>query len=139
MPIQVQSLTPLIEVFDMPTSVAFYQDVIGFEITMQSRPGDDFDWCLLRMGGAELMLNTAYEREERPMVPDPARWAGHSHTTLFFLCSNLDEVYQHLRSKGIAVKEPVVRVYDMRQLNVIDPDGYGLCFQYPAEKAARQT
>ena len=128
-----QGLTPLIEVFDMPTSLAFYRDVIGFEVTMQSRPGEDFDWCLLRMDGAELMLNTAYERQERPAVPDPARWAGHSHTTLFFACSNLDDAYRHLLSKGLAVDEPVVRAYGMRQLNVVDPDGYGLCFQYPVE------
>ena len=39
----------------------------------------------------------------------------------------------------IPVKELVVRVYGMRQLNVIDPDGYGLCFQYPANKAEPQS
>jgi catechol 2,3-dioxygenase-like lactoylglutathione lyase family enzyme len=135
----VQGLTPLIEVFDMPRSVAFYRDVIGFEVTVQSRPGEDFDWCLLRMDAAELMLNTAYERDERPEAPDPARWASHSHTTLYFFCPNLDEAYYHLRSKGISVKEPVVRDYGMRQLSVSDPDGYGLCFQYPAERASPQS
>ena len=44
MPIKVQGLTPLIEVFDMGTSVAFYRDVIGFEVVMQSSSGDNFDW-----------------------------------------------------------------------------------------------
>ena len=73
MPIKVQGLTPLIEVFDMPTSVAFYRDVIGFEVVMQSSPGDNFNWRLLRMGDAELMLNTAYDADERPAAPDPAR------------------------------------------------------------------
>jgi catechol 2,3-dioxygenase-like lactoylglutathione lyase family enzyme len=34
---------PLIEVFDMPTSVAFYRDVIGFEVVMQSSSGDNCD------------------------------------------------------------------------------------------------
>ncbi len=135
MPIQAKGLTPLIEVFDMPTSVAFYRDIIGFEVAMQSSPGDNFDWCLLRMGGAELMLNTAYESHERPAAPDRARWAGHSHTTLFFYCPNLDQAYEYLRSKGIAVEKPVVRPYGMRQLSLTDPDSYGLCFEHPAEKA----
>ena len=134
MPIKVHALTPLIEVFDMPTSVAFYRDVIGFDVVMQSCPGDNFDWGLLRMGNAELMLNTAYEADQRPAVPDPVRRAGHSDTTLFFYCPNVDEAYEYLRSKGIAVEKPVVRVYGMKQLSVTDPDGYGLCFQYPAEK-----
>jgi catechol 2,3-dioxygenase-like lactoylglutathione lyase family enzyme len=81
----------------MATSVAFYRDVIGFEVVMQSSPGDNFDWGLLRMGDAELMLNTAYDAENRPVTPDPARWAGHPHTTLFFFCPDLDEAYEHLR------------------------------------------
>lgn len=135
MPINAQGLTPLIEVFDMPTSVAFYRDVIGFEVVMQSRPGDSFDWGLLRMGDAELMLNTAYEADHRPPTPDRPRWAGHSHTTLYFYCPNLDEAYEYLRSKGIAAEKPVVRDYGMKQLSVTDPDGYGLCFQHPADKA----
>lgn len=137
MPIQVQGLTPLIEVFDMPTSVAFYRDVIGFKIVMQSSPGNNFDWGLLRMGDAELMLNTAYDPDERPIAPDHARWAAHRHTTLYFYCPNLDEAYDHLRTKGIAVEKPVVRPYGMRQLSLTDPDGYGLCFQYPAERASQ--
>jgi catechol 2,3-dioxygenase-like lactoylglutathione lyase family enzyme len=129
MPIQVQDLTPLIQVFDMPTSVAFYRDVIGFEIVMQSQPGDHFDWALLKLGDAALMLNTAYESDQRPPAPDPARRAGHADTTLYFYCPNVDETYEYLRAKGLAVKKPVVRDYGMKQLTVTDPDGYDLCFQ----------
>jgi catechol 2,3-dioxygenase-like lactoylglutathione lyase family enzyme len=118
-------------VFDMPASVAFYRDVIGFEVVMQSQPGEHFDWALLRMGGASLMLNTAYEAHERPAAPDPGRRAGHGDTTLFIGCPGVDEVYEYLRSKGVAVEKPVVRVYGMKQLTVTDPDGYELCFQHP--------
>jgi glyoxylase I family protein len=135
MQIKISGLTPLIQVFDMPTSVAFYRDVMGFELVMSSRPGDHFDWALLQADGASLMLNTAYEADERPAVPDSTRRAGHGDTTLFFGCPNLDEAYQYLRSKGVAVEKPVIRDYGMKQLTVIDPDGYGLCFQHP-EKAA---
>ena len=38
MAIKFSGVTALISVFDMPTSVAFYRDVIGFEIIMQSQP-----------------------------------------------------------------------------------------------------
>jgi catechol 2,3-dioxygenase-like lactoylglutathione lyase family enzyme len=27
----------------MPTSLAFYRDILGFEVVMQSQPGDAFD------------------------------------------------------------------------------------------------
>ena len=70
MVIDVKGMTPLLSVFDMPTSIEFYRDVLGFEIVSTSRPGDDFGWALLRYGEVELMLNTAYDDGERPPVPD---------------------------------------------------------------------
>jgi len=39
----------------------------------------------------------------------------------------------HLRSRGIAVNEPKIAHYGMKQLYVSDPDGYNLCFQWPAK------
>jgi glyoxylase I family protein len=133
MPIKFSSLTPLIGVFDMHASVAFYRDIIGFEVVLQSRPGDHFDWALLQRGGAALMLNTNYEAHQRPPVSDPARAAVHGDTTMYLDCADLDEAYEYLRSKGVAAQKPVVRDYGMRQLNLSDPDGYGLCFQHPAK------
>jgi catechol 2,3-dioxygenase-like lactoylglutathione lyase family enzyme len=43
----VEGLAPLIQVFDMPTSVAFYRDILGFTVVNQSEPGDNFDWGML--------------------------------------------------------------------------------------------
>jgi catechol 2,3-dioxygenase-like lactoylglutathione lyase family enzyme len=133
MPIDVRGQTPLIEVFDMPTSVAFYRDGLGFQIIAQSSPGDDFGWGLLRWGDATLMLNTAFEADQRPPAPDPDRIAGHGDMTLFFDCLDVDGAYRHLQAKGLAAEPPVVRDYGMKQLNVTDPDGFRLCFQCQAE------
>jgi glyoxylase I family protein len=128
MTINVDSLTPLIQVFDMPTSVAFYRDVLGFEMIMQSSPGDDCDWCCLKLDNTYLMLNTGYDREDRPPTPEPTRVASHDDTGLFFM-ADPDEVYEHLIAKGINVKPPRVASYGMKQLYLKDPDNYGLCFQ----------
>jgi len=130
MPIQVESLTTLIQVFDMPKSISFYRDVLGFEVSIQSEPGNDFDWCLLRLNGTKLMLNTAYEKETRPTSPDPVRMARH-HDTSFFFLSDPDAAYDHLRERGVDVEQPKIAPYGMKQLYVKDPDGYVLCFQQP--------
>ena len=132
MAIAIRGVTPLLEVFDMPTSIAFYCHRLGFEVVSTSAPGDHFDWALLRLDGVELMLNTAYEDHERPPAPDPDRVLGHADTTLFFGCPDVDAAYAHLRTHGIDVEEPVVRDYGMKQLTVTDPDGFKLCFQWPA-------
>jgi glyoxylase I family protein len=129
--IDIRSLAPLLQVFDMPTSVRFYRDVLGFELVSSSRPGDHFDWALLRLNGVELMLNTRYEADQRPPAPDSAHVAAHADTGLYFACPDVDKAYELLRNKGLDVNEPVIRHYGMKQLYVPDPDGYHLCFQWP--------
>jgi len=135
MALEVRGVTALLQVYDMPTSVRFYRDVLGFEVVTTSPPYAEgrFHWCLLRLGGAEVMLNTAYEHDhERPAEPDAARTAAHEDTGLFFGCPDVDAAYRQLRDAGVAVKEPAVAGYGMKQLSVRDPDGYALCFQWAA-------
>jgi glyoxylase I family protein len=134
MPIDMQGLCPLLQVFDMPTSVRFYRDLLGFEVFSSSPPRspDDSDWVWLKRGETELMLNTAYEFGSRPLARDPARVAAHDDTCLFIGCPDVDEAYRTLRSKNVDVKEPKVAPYGMKQLYLKDPDGYALCFQWKA-------
>jgi glyoxylase I family protein len=128
MPIDIRGLAPLLQVFDMPTAIHFYREVLGFEVSASSEPGDDCNWALLKLNGVELMLNTAYEAGQRPSVPDPTRMAAHSDTILFFGCKDLDAAYLHLRAHGLPVKEPKIAPYSMKQLYVTDRDGYGNLF-----------
>jgi catechol 2,3-dioxygenase-like lactoylglutathione lyase family enzyme len=137
MPIEVTGVCALLQVFDMPTSVRFYRDVLGFEIVESSeREGDFFDWGLLRLNDANLMLNTAYEQDSRPAQPDPVLIKAHGDTCLYFGCPDVDATYQHLRHEGVDLNEPKVAPYGMKQLYVTDPDGYSLCFQWPTEPAS---
>jgi catechol 2,3-dioxygenase-like lactoylglutathione lyase family enzyme len=134
MRIQLVGFTPLLQVFDMPKSVAFYRDILGFEVVATSPPRgrDDFDWGLLRLGSADLMLNTAYESESRPSRLDASRAAAHADTALFFGCHDVDAAYEHLRQAGVDVRPPVVAPYGMKQVYLKDPDGYEICLQWPA-------
>jgi catechol 2,3-dioxygenase-like lactoylglutathione lyase family enzyme len=125
-------MTPHLAVYDMPTAVAFYRDVLGFTIVQPTDAGDDFPWGLLKCGAAEVMLNTAFDRGERPAQPDPTRHAAHEDVILYIACPDVDAAYAELRAKGVEVAPPEVAWYGMKQLYVKDPDGYLLCFQYPA-------
>jgi len=132
MPVDMQGLCPLIQVFDMPTSVRFYRDILGFEVFSASPPRspDDSDWVWLKRNGAELMLNTRYEYDSRPSAPDPALVSAHDDTCLYIGCPDVDQAYRHLREKGLDVPEPKVAPYGMKQLYLKDPDGFGICFQW---------
>ena len=137
MPFELRGITTLLQVYDMPTSVRFYRDLLGFSIVNTSPPlgGEDrFHWAWLRRDDADLMLNTAYEDDnERPSTPNSTRVSAHDDTCLYFGCPNVDAAYEELRSKGIAVKEPTIAPYGMKQLYLHDPDGYNLCFQWSAK------
>jgi len=130
---KLEGLAPLLQVFDMPTSIRFYRDLLGFEVaaTSPARGPDDYDWALLRLDGIELMLNTAYEFDERPSTPAPNRAAAHRDTALFFGCRDLDAAYSYFRTSGLELKEPKVAPYGMQQLWTSDPDGYVICLQWP--------
>ena len=139
MALDVRGLCPLLQVYDMPASVRFYRDALGFELvtTSPNLGGDDkFHWCLLRLCGSEVMLNTAYEfDEERPVPPEPARVAAHHDMCIYFGAPDVDAVYEELRAKGLQLSLPKVAPYGMKQLYMRDPDGYGLCFQWSTEPA----
>src|SRR5262245_22720748 len=137
MAVDVRGMAPLLQVFDMPTSIRFYRDVLGFELLATSGGGEQSDWVLLRHSGVELMLNTAYESDSRPPVPDDARIAHHGDIGLFFGCPDIESVYAHLRERGVKAAPPKVAPYGMKQMYVTDPDGYVLCFQWPASDETR--
>ena len=136
MPIDIRGFCPLLQVFDMPSSVRFYRDIIGFELVSHAplRGTDEFGWCLLRYtDGTELMLNTAYDYGERPDAPDPARVASHGDTCIYFGCPDVDGAYRCLVDKGVHLDPPKVAHYGMKQLYLTDPDGFGLCFQWKVD------
>jgi glyoxylase I family protein len=124
-------LTPLIGVFDMPTAVAFYRDVLGFAVVsaspeVETAEGRFSHWMWLRFGGAEIMLNTQYDSNERPMQPPEKR----SKDAVFYIgCPDVEIAYQELTDRGLKAERPKVAPYGLKLFSVQDPDGYTIVFQ----------
>lgn len=133
MTIEVRGMTPLLSVFDMPKSLKFYRDVLGFEIVSDSGNGDKSSWVWLRWNGVDLMLNDQYEPGSEPDAPPADRTKWHHDTCLYFGCPDTDAAFEYLKSTGIELGPPKIAPYGMKQLYLHDPDGYNLCFQWPTE------
>jgi glyoxylase I family protein len=133
MRIVAKDVTPLLQVFDMEKSVAFYRDLLGFAVVNEWRPDGHFYWAMLKLGGAVVMLNAKYEDDQRPPTPDARANAVHADITLYFDCADVDGAYAFLRDKGVDAKPPAVAHYGMKQLYLKDPDGFELCFQQPVK------
>ena len=129
----IRGVTTLLEVFDMPVSLAFYR-ALGCNVVAhwgETENEAEWDWVRLRLGGAELMLNTAHERDKRPTSQDAGRVKGHADTELFFACVDLDAVSESLRLNGITTPEPETTFYGTRRFCLRDPDGFLIWFQAP--------
>lgn len=134
MAIRIDSLTPLVQVFNMPRSLRFYRDILGFEVVSDSGNGDDSSWVWLRLNECDLMLNDQYEPGCVPQAPPAERGRWHHDTCLYFGCEDVDGAYEYLRSTGIQLDPPKIAPYGMKQLYLKDPDGYNICFQWSVER-----
>jgi glyoxylase I family protein len=127
-------LTPLIGVFDMPRALAFYRDLLGFEVVaaspvVETAEGRFSHWMWLRFGAAELMLNTLYDSDARPTEPVPMRSAGHGDLSLYIGCADIDAAYENLTGRGLKADPPKVEPYGLKVFSATDPDGYVVVFQ----------
>jgi catechol 2,3-dioxygenase-like lactoylglutathione lyase family enzyme len=134
---QLSNLVPLLQVYDMNESIAFYRDLLGFEIVrhspeIEAAEGRYFHWAWLSHGDASLMLNTAHDANERPPARDLARDRGHDDIGLYMICADIDAAFAGLTALGVALEPPSGTPYGMRQLSLRDPDGYGISLQWRA-------
>ncbi len=124
-------LTPLIGVWDMPQSLAFYRDVLGFSVVSASPEVDTNEghfshWMWLRFGAAEIMLNTQYDSNERPTQPPEKT----SKDAVFYIgCSDVELAYQELTARGLKAEPPKLAPYGLKLFSAQDPDGYTIVFQ----------
>jgi uncharacterized glyoxalase superfamily protein PhnB len=134
---QITGATPYFQVFDMTASVRFYRDVLGFEVVFATpevgtKEGRFSHFVRLKLGDVDLMLNTAYDSDERPASRDDARWSGHRDVALYIDCADVDALYETLTGRGLKLAPPRIAPYGMKFIQVHDPDGYGLNFHMPA-------
>jgi glyoxylase I family protein len=127
----IKGMSPLIMVLDMGRSLHFYCDLLGFELIQSAGPADDRGWAHLKLGETELMLNTMYEKDNRPEQVDQERQQHHSDTVFYFGCLDVKKLFQELTEKGLTIKQPYTTGYGWTAIDLHDPDGYGLCFQWP--------
>ncbi len=119
-----RSLTPLLNVEDTPRAIAFYRDLLGFEVEMAWPEEGPPEWAMLARGAMRLMLNSpddgsdSQARHARPSYAD---------ALLYFDTDDVAAVHARLDADGAAVGAITDQMYG-RELRVRDPDGYELAF-----------
>lgn len=117
----VTQVVPFLSVSQMPRSVRYYVDGLGFTIKHEWVVDGKLRWCWLTLGGASLML------QEFSLAPK-----SDGGISLWFLCEDAVAKYHEIKSRGIEATEPQVG-NGMWVTSLADPDGYRLNFESPTD------
>lgn len=135
----VQSLIPNLMVADVSRSVAFYCDLLDFELVMavpeDSREvlfalpeGRKLVYALARNGAAQVMFQEqASLRQDLPAFADKTPGAAVTFYMELATPHELEAYAAKAAVKARMVKTPFDTWYGMRESYFTDPDGYVLC------------
>jgi catechol 2,3-dioxygenase-like lactoylglutathione lyase family enzyme len=129
-PAEISGISPFFIVRDVPSSLSFYRDRLGFEITFQGPAPDDIFFGIVRRGGAQILLKEVgvdpvpnYTRDVKNGI---ARWDA------FVSVPNPDALAAEFASRNVEFSEPLKDTDDgLRGFEVEDADGYVLFFGRP--------
>lgn len=121
---ELEGISPIVAVRDLDRTLAFYVDVLGWEI--RTREGD---FALVAREGAAVSLLAG---------DDPAALAATAHhVSAYIRVRDLGTLWGEL-APALAtlpegrVRAPFTQAYGMREFHVKDPDGFLIFFGEPA-------
>lgn len=129
-PATISGISPFFIVSHVPTSLAFYRDRLGFEITFEGPEPDDIFFGIVRRGGAQILMKDVGV----PPVPNYTRdiKKGIARWDAFVVVPDPDELAAEFASRGIEFFVPLKDTHDgLRGFEVKDADGYILFFGCP--------
>jgi len=121
----VQESVPFLGVTHMESSLRFYVDALGFEITNKWIVDGRIRWCWLKLGGASLML----QEFDKNRVPSGKLGEG---VSVCFQCKDALAIYHQAKQRGLEVRRPFVG-NGMWETHLLDPDGYKIGFYSPTD------
>jgi lactoylglutathione lyase len=101
---------------DMPRSIAFYRDTLGFPVKMESS-----GWTEFHTGATTLALHHA-KPANPPRVAHGDTKAGEAHLGLEVL--DIEKFYEEKKAKGVDfTMPPTLREFGRKLAIFVDPDG----------------
>ena len=119
------SISPFFIVKDLPASVAFYRERLGFQVDFQGPEGDVY-YARVSRDGIGIMLKAVHP--DVPPCPNRtrhpwARWDAYVYTL------DPDTLFDELRQRGVSFVKELSFIDDgLWGFEITDADGYVLAF-----------
>ena len=116
---------PIVYCEDLPRTLAFYRDQLGFRLTFSSPEAGEPGFAALQLGdGAELALADAADQAAAHLHGKQVRPAGGQAFELCIYADDVDAAVEALRAGGVRVlAEPCDQPWGDRIAYVEDPEG----------------
>lgn len=123
---EISGISPFFIVSDAPSSLSFYRDRLGFEITFQEPAHEPF-FGIVRRGGAMIMLKgVGIDPLPNSRREPTARWDAYLYVPY------PDALAAEFASRHVEFSEPLKDTHDgLRGFELKDADGYVLFFGRP--------
>jgi catechol 2,3-dioxygenase-like lactoylglutathione lyase family enzyme len=124
---QISAISPFFIVRHVPTSLAFYQGQLGFEITFQGPAPEDVFFGIVRRGGAQILMKAVGVEPQ----PNPTRdiKQGIAAWDAYVEVPDSDALAAEFAARQVQFVEPLANTEDgLRGFSIKDPDGYVLFF-----------
>lgn len=124
---EIAAISPFFIVRHVPSSLAFYRDRLGFEVTFQGPSPDDIFFGIVRRGGAQILLKAVGVEPQ----PNPTRdiKQGIARWDAFVDVPDPDALAAEFASRNVEFVEPLDDTADgLRGFALEDADGYVLFF-----------
>lgn len=127
---EISGIAPFFIVKDVPTTVAFYRDRLGFDVTFQGPEPNDIFFGIVERGAAMIMFKAVgvnpvpnYTRDVKKGI---ARWDA------YLSVPDPDALAEEFSSRNVKFSEPLKDTADgLRGFELKDADGYVLFFGRP--------
>jgi uncharacterized glyoxalase superfamily protein PhnB len=124
------NLEPMLITSDMGATIAFYRDVLGFEVTATLPDDQNPFWCRMSSGPIAIMFSfdeTHTHDDGEVHVVEPGLTG-----TLYINPQDVASLYERVKEKA-PVSPLQLMDYGMREFHMTDPNGYTLTFGQSAD------
>ena|SRR5947209_5097329 len=121
-----KKMTSNLMVEDVNKTIAFYKDVLSFELLATVPETGQFNWAMMRRDNVEIMFQArASITEEFPVLKD--RVIGGS-LTFYIEVEDIQALYTRLQDHVTIVQEMHTTFYGTREFAILDCNGFVLSF-----------
>lgn len=121
-----KKLTPNLMVENVAETLAFYRDILGFEIVTTLPEQEPFDFAIVHRDGVELMFQSRLSLSEN--VPALTGSAIGASQTFYIEVEGIRDLYESLREKVEIVVDFHTTFYGTQEFYFRDLNGYILSF-----------